>query len=86
MKRRPSEEDEFFYQLFDHTHSPMKKRSWKTTSTGLTLIGGALITAWFKRHEITEALAITLFAAIVSGIGQLCARDDDKSSEDVGAK
>jgi hypothetical protein len=59
--------------------------SWKTTSTGLLTIIGALTTLWFQHATLTPELVITAATAILGGVGLLFARDNDKSSEDVGA-
>ena len=64
----------------------MKKHSWKTTSAGLTLIIGGIVSLWFKRHELTETIVLASAAAIVSGLGQVFARDNDVTSEQAGAK
>jgi len=64
-------------------------RSWKTTATGLLAIVIAVATAlkalWDNDPSTTpdwNAVAV----AIMAGIGLLLARDNDKSSEDVGIK
>lgn len=61
------------------------KRSWKTTSTGILAIAGALVGLWFKRDSLDEATLMAAVTAVVTGVGLLTARDDDKTSEDVGA-
>jgi hypothetical protein len=62
----------------------MKTKSWKTTAAGigtiLTAIGGLLMHGEFNATTLSTA-----FAAIITGIGLLTARDNDKSSEQVGA-
>lgn len=64
------------------------KRSWKTTAAGtgaiLVAVGGAL-TAIGADKDVATAIA-TAIPAIFAGIGLLAARDNDKSSEQVGAK
>lgn len=61
--------------------------SWKTTSAGLLAILGGLVRAAFalKAGNLTEEAVMTAFTAIVTGLGLLVARDNDKSSEQVGA-
>lgn len=63
-------------------------RSWKTTGAGigaiLTAVGAGL-TAIANGTPVMQVL-MTAGPAIMAGIGLLCARDNDKSSEDVGAK
>jgi predicted membrane-bound spermidine synthase len=61
-------------------------KSWKTTSTGILAIAGAIVTLWFKRHELNEAVIMAAITAIVSGVGLISARDNGVSSEDAGAK
>ena len=64
----------------------MKKHSWKTTSTGITAIAGALVMLWFKRHELTEGVVMSAITAIVTGLGLVGARDNNVTSEEAGAK
>lgn len=61
-------------------------KSWKTTSAGALAIVSAITTLWFQRASLTPELITGAAAAILTGVGLLCARDNDKSSEDVGAK
>ena len=70
----------------------MENFSWKTTVagligilTGLGMIGKIL--AEFANGQLVtyEAVAIA-FGSIAGGIGLIFARDNDRTSEDVGAK
>ncbi len=60
--------------------------SWKTTSTGILAIVGALVTLWFERHRLTPEIVMAAATAVLTGIGLILARDNDKTSEDAGAK
>lgn len=64
----------------------MKKRSWKTTSTGITSIAASLVMLWFKRHELTEAVIMAAITGIITGIGLVSARDSDVTSEGTKTK
>jgi len=64
----------------------MKTTSWKTTTTGITAIAGALVMVWFKRHELTETAIMSAITAIVTGIGLIFARDSDVTSEGTKTK
>lgn len=61
--------------------------SWKTTGAGISAILIALVHVGFciASHNLTETDIVGALAAISSGIGLLSARDNDKSSEQVGA-
>ena len=65
------------------------KGSWKTTLAGvgaiITALGAALNALTDGNPDTTVNLSTTL-TAITAGIGLIMARDNDKSSEDVGAK
>lgn len=61
------------------------KGSWKTTSAGLALIIGALVHLWFTRMHLDETSVMGGIMGILGGIGLLVARDNDKTSEEVGA-
>jgi hypothetical protein len=67
----------------------MNSKSWKTSAAGigalLVAIGGAL-TATFDADPTTNADWAAVIAAAVAGFGLIFARDNDKSSEQVGAK
>jgi len=60
----------------------MKSRSWKTTLGGLLALIGANLALFWPEHC---AKLGGFLAALGSGLGLLFARDNDKSSEDVGA-
>lgn len=61
--------------------------SWKTTSAGIISIIGGLVRLIFAfKTGITEEAIMTSVTTIVAGIGLIFARDNDKSSEDVGLK
>lgn len=65
----------------------MFNKSWKTTTAGILSIAGGLFTlynAWHSKALNQESLLASL-TAILSGVGLLFARDNDKTSEDVGA-
>ena len=61
--------------------------SWKTTSAGIAAIVGGGVALYFSIHNGTanEATITASVTGILGGIGLICARDNDKSSEDVGA-
>lgn len=63
-------------------------KSWKTTSAGILMIAGAIVRAGFawKAKSLSEEAVMTILTTLVGGIGLILARDNDKSSEDVGAK
>lgn len=63
-------------------------KSWKTTLAGVAMIltglgaaANAIATGSFSGETITA-----IFAAISGGIGLIAARDNNVTSEDVGAK
>lgn len=64
-------------------------KSWKTTAAGIgaifTALGSAL-TAYFDGNPMTQPDYAALVAAVIAGVGLIAARDNDVSSEDVGAK
>lgn len=64
-------------------------KSWKTTLAGvgaiLTAIGFAM-GAQFDADPITVVNWTTTFAAIMAGVGLIMARDNNRTSEEVGAK
>lgn len=64
-------------------------KSWKTTAAGiaaiLTAVGSAL-TAFVDNDPTTTLDVGATIAAIMAGIGLIMARDNNKSSEDVGAR
>lgn len=65
------------------------QHSWKTTVAGLgTILGavGVALAAQFDTNPITVPNWGTVITAITAGVGLILARDNDKSSEDVGTK
>lgn len=65
------------------------KTSWKTSAAGIGAILvalGSALSAMFDADPVTVPDWGALVAAIIAGIGLLAARDNDKSSEEVGAK
>jgi hypothetical protein len=61
--------------------------SWKTTMTGVLSIVVALATAgiaWLKSGAIPDLGPVVV--AVTAGVGLILARDNDKSSEQAGAK
>lgn len=64
-------------------------KSWKTTLAGVGLILtslGQVMTASFDSDPMTNPQWEVLIAAVIAGVGLFMARDNNKSSEDVGAK
>jgi len=63
--------------------------SWKTTAAGIggimAVIGSALA-AMFDTDPATVPDWTSVIAGITMGIGLICSRDNDKSSEQVGAQ
>jgi hypothetical protein len=65
------------------------KKSWKTSAAGIGAILvalGSALSATFDADPVTVPDWGALVAAIIAGVGLLAARDNDKSSEEVGAK
>ena len=63
------------------------KTSWKTTTAGVLSIVVAVASAalvWLKTGSLPDFGPVV--AAVTAGVGLIAARDNDKSSEDVGAK
>ncbi len=63
-------------------------KSWKTTLAGIAALIAAIALAiahQFDSDPATVADWSAVIAAITAGVGLLLARDNDKSSEDVGA-
>jgi hypothetical protein len=61
--------------------------SWKTTLTGVLTIIVALGTAgiaWLKSGAMPDLGPVVV--AVTAGVGLILARDNDKTSETVGAK
>ncbi len=66
----------------------MKSNSWKTTATGVLMILGALITiatTFLQSGHLPDSMPL-LIGTIIGGVGLIKARDDDKTSEETGAK
>lgn len=65
------------------------KKSWKTSTAGIAAIVVAVascVQALFDGDPMTVPNYEVAIAAVISGLGLLFARDNDKSSETVGAK
>lgn len=62
-------------------------KSWKTTSAGILMICAALTHLAFAiiNKTVSEGEVMGVCTAVVGGLGLIVARDNDKSSEDVGA-
>lgn len=64
-------------------------KSWKTTGAGIGAIlvaVGSALTAMFDGDPATVADWGAVVAAVIAGIGLIAARDNDKSSQDVGIR
>ena len=64
-------------------------KSWKTTAAGIAAIVAAValaISHQFDTDPATVADWSAVIAALTAGVGLVLARDNDKSSEKVGAK
>jgi hypothetical protein len=61
-------------------------KSWKTTSAGIASIVGGASTLYFAKAHLDAQTLTGAVTAILAGIGLLFARDNDKSSEEAGAK
>lgn len=67
----------------------MNKTSWKTTlfgAGGLASVAFAALSALLDGDPATNPDWNLVFAAALPAMGLLFARDDNRSSEDVGAK
>ena len=65
------------------------KRSWKTTTFGVLTILSALMNAAMAvldGNAATNPDWTVVITAITAGVGLIAARDNNKSSEDVGVK
>lgn len=68
----------------------MKYISWKTTAAGISMIVTALFTMILQ--PLTDGDQKTVpdyniaISTMIAGIGLILARDDNRSSEEVGAK
>ena len=60
--------------------------SWKTSSAGILMIIGGLVHIGFsiKNKTFTEQDLMAQITLIIGGIGLFFARDNDKTSADVG--
>lgn len=64
----------------------LNNKSWKTTAAGIAAILVAIGTAVKSLADGDPTTNIdigSLVAAVMAGVGLICARDNDKSSEDV---
>jgi len=67
----------------------LKHKSWKTSGTGLAVIliaVGTAITSITDNDPTTTIDIGSLVAALLAGFGLLFARDNNKSSEEIGVK
>ena len=67
----------------------LNHKSWKTSGAGFAAIlvaVGSAITAVTDNDPTTNIDIGALTAALLAGIGLIFARDNNKSSEDVGSK
>ncbi len=67
----------------------LKNKNWKTTGAGIAAIlvaVSAALTAFTDGDPATGVDFASLLAAVIAGIGLICARDGDKTSEAIGAK
>lgn len=64
----------------------LTRGSWKTTSTGLLSIIGGLVRLGFAIAEgkVTEEAIMTTAITVLTGLGLLAARDNNRSSEEIG--
>lgn len=63
-------------------------RSWRTTTAGILAIVGSIcaaVSAELDGNPDTSANWAAVIPAAIAGIGLVFARDNDKTSEDVGA-
>jgi len=61
-------------------------KSWKTTSAGLTSFIGSSVCLFFliKNHTATQETVTASLIGMATGLGLIFARDNNKSSEDIG--
>ena len=67
----------------------LKNKNWKTTGAGVAAIlvaVSAALTAFTDGDPATTIDFASLLAACIAGVGFICARDGDKTSEAIGAK
>lgn len=52
-------------------------KNWKTTSTGITMIVGAVIGVYFayKNNQINEAVITASISSLLGGLGLIFAKD-----------
>lgn len=62
-------------------------KSWKTTSSGITLfaLGAYSLYEAVSTKTLTQMIFMAAVGNIVTGIGLMFARDNNRSSEQVGA-
>lgn len=63
-------------------HTTMNKTSWKTTTAGVLAIAAIVVQNWFPQYQ---GILNTVTGVAIS-LGLIAARDNDVTSEDVGAK
>lgn len=61
------------------------KQSWKTSAAGIGAVLVALGQVFTAIGHSDVSEAASALPALIAGLGLLFARDNDKSSEDVGA-
>ena len=62
---------------------------WKTTGAGVAAIivaVSAALTAFTDGDPATNIDFASLLAAVIAGVGLICAQDGSKTSESIGAK
>jgi uncharacterized membrane protein YhiD involved in acid resistance len=67
----------------------LKNKNWKTTGAGVAAILVALsaaLTAFTDGDAATNIDFASLLAAVIAGVGLICAQDGSKTSEAIGAK
>ncbi len=62
-------------------------KSWKTTLLGILVLIGAFVSGAMATFDSDPTTVIDMgeIIAAITGLGLFAARDNDKSSEDVGA-
>ena len=67
----------------------LKNKNWKTTGAGVAAIlvaVSAALTALTDGDSATNIDFAMLISSVIAGVGLICARDGDKTSEAIGAK
>jgi uncharacterized membrane protein YhiD involved in acid resistance len=67
----------------------LKNKNWKTTGAGVAAIlvaVSAALTALSDNDPATNIDFALLVSSVIAGVGLICARDGDKTSESIGAK